>query len=106
MEIFGMDTICRIPFKYIYMYLFFATFFAITVVNDYYYLYSIFISCLLVMTLKHYINDYDTKLEIYKNKYVHEIIDNQWLWLLILCCHIKFCFMTVKEEVIQLNYIS
>ena len=105
-QLFGLDTFFFIPFKYIYIYLFCVTYFCIFMVNDYYYLYLIFIDCLIVMAFNHFYNDYDTKLDIYETKYVHEIIDNQWLWMLILCCHVKFCFMTIKEEVIELKYIA
>lgn len=104
LDLFGEDTLFFIPFKYIYYYLFFVTATAIILVNDYYYLYLIFIDCLIVLLFKHfYFNYEDSK---YKNKYVNEIIDNQWLWMLILSCHIKFCFLTIKEEFIELNYIS
>ena len=103
LHLFGEDTLFLIPFKYIYCYLFFVTALAIIVVNDYYYLYLIFIDCLIVLLFKHfYFNYEDSKY----NKYVNEIIDNQWLWMLILSCHIKFCFLTIKEEFIELNYIS
>jgi hypothetical protein len=105
-KIFGEDTLFNIHFNYIYCYLFCATFMSIILVNDYYYLYLIFIDCLVVLLFKHFYFDY-TKFESkYKSRYVYEIIDNQWLWMLILCCHIKFCFLTIKEEFIELNYIS
>jgi hypothetical protein len=105
LEMFGLDTFCFIPFKYVYMYLFCVTYLSIFIVNDYYYLYLIFIDCIIIMTFNHFYNDY-TKSDVYKNKYIHEIIDNQWLWMLVLCCHIKFCIMTIKDEFIDLNYIS
>jgi hypothetical protein len=103
LDLFGEDTLFLIPFKYVYSYLFVVTALAIILVNDYYYLYLIFIDCLVVLLFKHfYFNYEDSKY----NKYVNEIIDNQWLWMLILSCHIKFCFLTIKEEFIELNYIS
>jgi len=72
-------------------------------VNDYYYLYLIFIDCLIVLIFKHFYFDYEDK---YFSKHVNEIIDNQWIWMLILCCHVKFCFLTIKEEFIDLNYLA
>lgn len=105
LEMFGLDTFFFVPFKYVYMYLFCVTYMSIFLVNDYYYLYLIFIDCIIVMTFNHFYNDY-TNCDVYKNKYVHEIIENQWIWMLVLCCHIKFCIMTIKDELIELNYIS
>lgn len=103
-KLFGEDTLFFVPFQHIYIYFFCVTFIAILSVKDYYYLYLIFIDCLIVMLFKHFYFEYnDPK---YKNKYVNEIIDNQWLWMLILCCHIKFCFLTIKEEFLELNYLA
>jgi hypothetical protein len=105
-DIFGLDTLCYIPFKYIYIYLFFATLTCILVVYDYYYVYLIFICCMVIVLFNHFYTDYENNLEEYdKSRYVHEVIDNQWIWMLILLCHIKFCFITIKDEILQLKYV-
>ena len=101
---FGEDSICNIPFKFIYIYLFLVTFLCIALVNDYYYLYLIFIDCMIVLAFKHFYFEYGVTEEC-ESKFVHEVVDNQWIWMLVLCCHIKFCFMTIKEEVLHLNYL-
>ena len=103
-NLFAEDSLFFIPFKYIYIYLFSVTATAITLINDYYYLYLIFINCMVILAFKHFYNDYDCKLDKYEDKFTHEVVDNQWIWMLVLCCHIRFCFMTIKEEVLQLNY--
>ena len=92
-----MNIINNSNIYFIYVFLFFASLLIIYASHDYLYPGLISAECFVILCFNHFYNDYTIDNVKFNNSaYIKEVIELQWLFILMLLCHLKFYYITTK----------